>query len=79
MLFLMDNYWQEHLVSLDELRRGIGLRAYAQVKPLDAYRNESYDLFSEMLMCIRGDMLKNFVNLYRNTLEQSAKHNLKVV
>ena len=64
LLFLLDTYWQEHIISLDELKRGINLRAYAQVNPLDAFKNESYELFDEMLVCLREDILKNLLNLY---------------
>lgn len=64
LLFLIDMYWQEHMISLDELKRGIGLRAYAQVKPIDAFKDESFEIFYEMMMSIREDVLKNFLNLY---------------
>ena len=73
LIFLLDTYWQEHIVSLDELRKGIGLRAYAQINPLDAFKSESYELFDEMLMCVREDVLKNFLNLYMMHCISSAK------
>jgi len=73
LVFLLDTYWQEHIVALDELRKGIGLRAYAQINPLDAFKSESYELFDTMLMCVREDVLKNFLNLYGMHCAASSK------
>ncbi|KQC14135.1 MAG: preprotein translocase subunit SecA, partial [Methanosaeta sp. SDB] len=48
ILGVIDRLWQEHLYSMDELRQGISLRAYAQVDPLIAYNQESFKMFSAM-------------------------------
>ena len=79
LLFLLDTYWQEHIIALDELRRGIGLRAYAQINPLDAFKSESYELFDKMLMGVRGDILKNYLNLYTMHCVASAKEKVAAV
>ncbi|MDL2297570.1 preprotein translocase subunit SecA [Synergistaceae bacterium OttesenSCG-928-D05] len=52
-LQVLDSSWKEHLLSMDELRRGIGLRAIGQKDPLLEYQFESFKLFQEMLVQIR--------------------------
>ncbi|MBQ6115147.1 MAG: SEC-C domain-containing protein, partial [Synergistaceae bacterium] len=49
LLETLDSAWREHLTSMDELRRGIGLRAIGQKDPLIEYQFESYNLFTEMM------------------------------
>ena len=49
LLYILDNEWREHLTAMDELRRGIGLRAIGQKDPLIEYQFESYNLFQEMM------------------------------
>ena len=53
LLQVLDQFWKEHLLSLDHLRQGIGLRAYAQKDPLNEYKHESFDLFEKMLTALR--------------------------
>ncbi len=53
LLQLLDQLWKDHLLSLDHLRQGIGLRAYAQRDPLNEYKREAFDLFEEMLALLR--------------------------
>ncbi|MCF7936840.1 MAG: SEC-C domain-containing protein [Synergistales bacterium] len=53
ILHVMDARWKEHLLAMDELRRGIGLRAIGQKDPLLEYQFESYNLFQEMLTKVR--------------------------
>ena len=53
LLQLLDQSWKEHLLTLDHLRQGIGLRAYAQRDPLNEYKREAFDLFDEMLTGLR--------------------------
>ena len=49
MLQLLDQLWKDHLLSLDHLRQGIGLRAFAQRDPLNEYKREAFELFEDML------------------------------
>jgi preprotein translocase subunit SecA len=49
LLQLLDNAWKDHLLQLDHLRQGIGLRAYAQRDPLNEYKREAFNLFQAML------------------------------
>lgn len=53
LLQLLDQLWKEHLLTLDHLRQGIGLRAYAQRDPLNEYKREAFNLFEEMLDSLR--------------------------
>ena len=48
----------DHIDAMDELRQGIGLRAYGQHDPVVAYRNEGYDMFNAMTESIREDTTK---------------------
>lgn len=53
LLLTLDQLWKEHLLSLDHLRQGIGLRAYGQKDPLNEYKREAFDMFSDMLARLR--------------------------
>ena len=53
LLQLLDQSWKEHLLALDHLRQGIGLRAYGQKDPLNEYKREAFDMFEEMLNSLR--------------------------
>jgi preprotein translocase subunit SecA len=53
LLQLLDQIWKDHLLSLDHLRQGINLRAYAQRDPLNEYKREAFELFAEMLVNLR--------------------------
>jgi preprotein translocase subunit SecA len=53
LLQLLDQTWKEHLLALDHLRQGIGLRAYGQKDPLNEYKREAFDMFEEMLNSLR--------------------------
>ena len=48
MLQVLDNLWREHLLAMDHMKEGIGLRGYAQKNPLNEYKKEGFDLFSQM-------------------------------
>ncbi len=57
LLQILDQIWKEHLLSLDHLRQGIGLRAYAQKDPLNEYKREAFDMFEEMLASLRESVV----------------------
>jgi preprotein translocase subunit SecA len=57
LLQAIDNQWKDHLLSLDYLREGIGLRGYGQRDPKEEYKKEAYSLFMEMMGRIRQDFL----------------------
>jgi preprotein translocase subunit SecA len=49
MLQTLDSLWKDHLLSMDHLKEGIGLRGYAQQNPLLVYKKEGFDMFSDMI------------------------------
>ncbi|MDG2032717.1 MAG: preprotein translocase subunit SecA, partial [Rhodospirillales bacterium] len=49
LLQVLDQVWKEHLLALDHLRQGIGLRAYGQKDPLNEYKSEAFEMFNDML------------------------------
>jgi preprotein translocase subunit SecA len=53
LLQIFDAVWKEHLLALDHLRQGIGLRAYGQRDPLNEYKSEAFNLFNAMLLDLR--------------------------
>ncbi|MCM8760350.1 MAG: SEC-C metal-binding domain-containing protein [Candidatus Omnitrophica bacterium] len=59
MLQVIDSRWKAHLRAIDEIREGIGLRAYAQKDPLLAYKHEGYQVFQEMLFMIKREILSH--------------------
>ncbi|MGH1439229.1 MAG: preprotein translocase subunit SecA [Cellvibrionaceae bacterium] len=58
MLQILDMQWKEHLLSMDHLRQGINLRAYAQKNPKQEYKRESFELFQSMLDTIKHETVK---------------------
>jgi preprotein translocase subunit SecA len=58
MLQILDMQWKEHLLSMDHLRQGIGLRAYAQKNPKQEYKRESFELFQSMLETIKSETIR---------------------
>ena len=58
MLRVVDEYWMEHIDAMDELKRGIGLRGYGSVKPIDAYKQEGFEMFDAMVHGIREETVR---------------------
>lgn len=58
LLYNVDVKWMDHIDAMDELKRGIGLRAYGQHDPVVEYRSEGFDMFDEMTRSIREDTVK---------------------
>jgi len=55
LLQIIDNRWREHLYDMDYLREGIHLRGFAQIEPLVAYKNEAFELFTDLMNTIWSD------------------------
>ncbi len=62
MLSVLDGLWKDHLLAMDHLKEGIGLRGYAQQDPLVAYKKESFDMFEAMMLRFQEDTARH---LYR--------------
>ena len=58
MLSVLDGLWKDHLLSMDHLKEGIGLRGYGQQDPLVAYKKESFDMFEAMMGRFQEDTIR---------------------
>ena len=58
MLQTIDTLWKDHLLAMDHLKEGIGLRGYAQVNPLQEYQREGFDMFEAMMGRIESDVVE---------------------
>ncbi len=58
MLQAIDSHWKDHLLGMDHLKEGIGLRGYGQKDPVREYQKEGYDMFMEMVYRIKADTLE---------------------
>ena len=70
LLRAVDMRWMDHIDAMDQLREGIGLRAYAQRDPVNEYKLESYDMFEEMVRLIREDTVRR---LYMARIERAPE------
>jgi preprotein translocase subunit SecA len=58
MLIVIDTQWKDHLLSIDHLKEGIGLRGYGQRDPLTEYKKEAFDLFQDMVERVKGAVVE---------------------
>ena len=58
MLRCVDEYWMDNIDAMDDLKQGIGLRAYGQHDPVIAYKEEGYQMFEAMINAIREDTVR---------------------
>ncbi len=58
MLSVLDQHWKDHLLNMDHLREGIGLRGYGQHDPLVEYKRESFDMFEEMMQRFQEETVR---------------------
>jgi len=58
MLRVVDEYWMDNIEAMDDLKQGIGLRAYGQHDPVIAYKEEGYEMFSAMIQAIREETVR---------------------
>src|SRR5437868_10280119 len=63
LMQLFDQSWKDHLLHLDHLRQGIGLRAYGQKDPLNEYKREAFNLFSDLLTNLREQVVNVLANI----------------
>ena len=70
MLQVLDQRWKEHLSTMDHLRQGIHLRAYAQKQPKQEYKRESFELFQEFLYNVKRDVVKLLSRVELETPEE---------
>ncbi|MBR7081214.1 MAG: preprotein translocase subunit SecA, partial [Oscillospiraceae bacterium] len=58
LLRVVDEYWMDHIDAMDDLRQGVGLRAYGQANPVDEYKRESFDMFEAMINGIKEEVTR---------------------
>ena len=73
LLRIIDSLWVNHLTAMDEMRQGIGLRAYGQTDPLVAYKQEAHDMWEQLSANIRQTVAKN---IFHTRIAHNAINNL---
>jgi len=73
LLKVVDMKWMEHIDNMDQLRQGIGLRAYGQEDPVRAYQVEGYDMFHQMINTIKEDTVKHLYHVQLKHMPQREK------
>ena len=73
MLQIVDNHWKDHLLSMDHLQKGIGLRAYGQRNPLIEFKRESFELFESLMNRIDEDSTRFLFRLQPVDQEKQAE------
>ncbi|WMW65208.1 preprotein translocase subunit SecA [Nitratidesulfovibrio liaohensis] len=73
----VDRCWKEHLLNMDHLRDGIGLRGYGQRDPKQEYKREGFELFQEMLFRVRENLFRALTRLRIQREEQAPPEELK--
>ncbi len=79
MLQVVDNKWMDHLDAMDQLREGIGLRAYGQKDPLVEYKFEAYEMFSAMIASIQEDFIRYVLRVSPAVVEEPQERPQRVV
>lgn len=73
MLSIIDRHWVDHLTAIDDLREGIGLRAYGQRDPLVEYKNDAYRMFQELMASIQRDIVHAIYHVTFRQAEEPQK------
>lgn len=79
MLQAIDSHWKDHLLSMDHLKEGIGLRGYGQKDPVREYQREGYEMFMEMISRMKSDSLEKLclVQIQREEEVEEIRHQQK--
>jgi preprotein translocase subunit SecA len=73
MLQVLDMLWKEHLASMDHLKQGIFLRAYAQKKPIQEYKREAFELFEGLLVSLKDEVMRTLFHMQLPSPEELAQ------
>ncbi len=76
MLQTIDALWKDHLLNMDSLKEGIGLRGYGQKNPLQEYQKEGFSMFEEMIQTIQGDVIQKLFTI--EVAQEDAVEQLEV-
>lgn len=63
LLQMVDTHWKEHLLNMDHLKEGIGLRGYGQKNPLDEYKKEGFNLFMTMIETVKEQVVRTLLRV----------------
>ena len=74
LLKVVDSKWMEHIDNMDELKNGIGLRAYGQKNPIEQYRFEGGDMFDEMISQIKLEVAKIMLHIVKTDKKVERKY-----
>lgn len=75
-LLTLDSEWKDHLLSLDKLRHGINLRAYAQKDPLIEYKRDAFSLFEDMMLRIEEQVVSRLAHVQINSNQDDSAFDL---
>ena len=78
MLKIVDEKWMQHIDNMDELKNGIGLRAYGQRDPVVVYREEGFDMFDEMTYDIQNDVVKLLMHVTKRDEGATRKEQVRI-
>ncbi|MBR3753140.1 MAG: preprotein translocase subunit SecA [Ruminiclostridium sp.] len=78
MLRTVDEFWMDHIDAMDELKRGVGLRAYAQTNPVDAFKKEGFEMFEGMIQAIQEETIRRIIAARVQTNEIQRERVAKV-
>ncbi len=73
LLQTIDQLWKEHLLNMDHLKEGIGLRGYAQKNPLQEYQKEGFEMFEEMIDRVHADAVQKVFTVQAVRSEELAR------
>ena len=70
MLRVVDEYWMDNIDAMDDLKQGIGLRAYGQHDPVIAYKEEGYEMFSAMIAAVREETIRRMFQVQLRSTQE---------
>ncbi|SRR5579883_826391 len=73
MLQTLDSLWKDHLLSMDHLREGIGLRGYGQLNPLVEYQKEAFAMFEALMATMQRDVVEKMFSVQLTTEQQAVQ------
>lgn len=73
MLQIIDTRWKDHLLAMDYLKEGIGLRGYAQKNPLNEYKREAFEIFSAMMNLVKAEIAEYLFKIQGSKLEEAVQ------
>ena len=79
LLRVVDEYWMDQIDAMQELRQGIGLRAYGQSDPVVEYKREGYDMFEQMIAAIQEETLRRLFTVRLKTNEEIKRERVAKV